>query len=37
MTFIKGMDISVQHEIEQLGAKYYNCGEEGDAVEFWRL
>lgn len=32
MTFIKGMDISVQHEIEQLGAKYYDNGKEGDAV-----
>ncbi len=33
MAFIKGMDISVQQEIEQLGAKYYNLGEEGDAVQ----
>lgn len=33
MTFIKGMDISVQHEIEQLGAKYFDCGEEEDAVQ----
>lgn len=32
MTFMKGMDISVQHEIEQLGATYYNDGEEGDAI-----
>src|SRR5690606_18867583 len=33
MTFIKGMDISVQHEIEQLGANYYNDGKEGDAIQ----
>ncbi|MBB6636549.1 glycoside hydrolase family 53 protein [Cohnella thailandensis] len=33
MAFIKGMDISVQTEIEQLGAQYYNDGEEGDAVQ----
>ncbi|WP_168120365.1 glycosyl hydrolase 53 family protein [Paenibacillus sp. HB172176] len=33
MEFIKGMDISVQREIEQLGAKYYNGGEEGDAFQ----
>ena len=34
--FIKGMDISVQHEIEQLGAKYYDGGKEGDAVQILR-
>lgn len=33
MTFIKGMDISVQHEIEQLGATYFNCGKESDVVQ----
>lgn len=32
MTFIKGMDISVQHEIEQLGAKYYDGGKEDDVI-----
>ena len=33
MSFIKGVDISIQHEIEQLGAKYYNQGKEGDAIQ----
>lgn len=33
MTFVKGMDISVQHEIEQIGAKYFDGGKEGDAVQ----
>ena len=32
MTFIKGVDISVQHEIEQLGATYYDDGSPRDAV-----
>lgn len=31
--FIKGMDISVQHEIEQLGAKYFSEGREQDVIE----
>ncbi|GBF73659.1 hypothetical protein PA598K_01967 [Paenibacillus sp. 598K] len=33
MTFFKGVDISIQQEIEQLGAKYYDQGKEGDAVQ----
>lgn len=33
MTFYKGVDISVQQEIEQLGARYYDQGKEGDAVQ----
>jgi len=32
MTFIKGMDISVQQEIEQLGAQYFDRGRNQDAV-----
>lgn len=36
MRFIKGMDISIQHEIEKLGAKYYNYGKEGDAIQILR-
>ncbi len=32
MVFIKGMDISIQHEIEQMGAKYYHCSKEEDAI-----
>ncbi len=31
--FIKGMDISVQQEIEQLGAKYFDDGKEGDVIQ----
>lgn len=27
------MDISVQNEIEQLGAKYYNCDKENDVIQ----
>ncbi len=33
MTFIKGMDISIHREIEQMGAKYYHCGKEEDAIK----
>jgi len=33
MNFIKGMDISVQSEIERLGAKYFFCGKEDDALQ----
>lgn len=33
MTFIKGMDISVQHEIEGMGAAYFDDGKKGDAVQ----
>jgi arabinogalactan endo-1,4-beta-galactosidase len=32
MKFIKGMDISVQNEIERLGARYFTDGKEGDAL-----
>lgn len=31
-TFIKGMDISTLLELENLGAKYYNHGEEGELL-----
>ncbi len=33
MTFIKGMDISIQNEIEQMGARFYRGGKEGDAIQ----
>lgn len=33
MKFIKGMDISIQYEMEQLGAKYYHDGKEDDAIQ----
>ncbi|NLM09320.1 MAG: glycosyl hydrolase [Clostridiaceae bacterium] len=33
MSFIKGVDISVQNEIEQLGAKYFKNGKEFDVIE----
>ena len=33
MQFIKGADISIQNEIEQLGARYYSNGREGDAIQ----
>ncbi len=36
MKFLKGMDISIQNEIEQLGAKYFNCGKEDDAIQILR-
>ncbi len=32
-SFIKGMDISSLHELEQLGAKYYKDGQEKDLLE----
>lgn len=33
LKFLKGVDISIQHEMEQLGAKYYHNGKEGDAIQ----
>ncbi len=31
--FIKGMDISTLIELERCGAKYYDCGKEGDLFD----